>query len=355
MTRKPFKSRLLLGFAAIFVVAFVAACGSADEVAPQGVTQAELAAALQQAVAGAAPAPAPAGPTAAEISALVSAAVAAAAPAGVSSEDIAMAVEAAVTSASGEAVSAAQIEALVSKAVEDAVSGGPTPLSPSQIEAIVASAVAAIPAPEPILVPVPAPAPPTAPQFRGTAIVVTDLIHPPTFLPSEQTGSASGAFAFVDWGFYDYLLRATFSSPPKFGGVPETGGEGLAQAWALSSDRSKLTFKLNPDAEFHGGWGKVTAADVKWSFEEGAKPGNKNTRASQIFTWVDNWEVVDATTVVANLIPGKLDPRWTSSLGNHGGGSVPIVSKRLFDEKGEDGHLFHGFYRQRCGRELFRY
>ena len=141
------KSRLLLGFSLLFAMMFVAvACASDD-----GLTKEDLADAL----AAQQPAAAPAGPSAAEISALVSAAVAAAAPEGVSSADIAAdvaaAVEAAVAAASGKALTAADIEALVSKAVEDAVSGGPTPLTASEVQNIVAAGVAAIPTPETVV------------------------------------------------------------------------------------------------------------------------------------------------------------------------------------------------------------
>ncbi|MCI0809860.1 MAG: hypothetical protein J4N63_11970, partial [Chloroflexi bacterium] len=142
------KSRLLLGFSLLFAMMFVAvACASDD-----GLTKEDLADAL---AAQQQPAAAPAGPSAAEISALVSAAVAAAAPEGVSSADIAAdvaaAVEAAVAAASGKALTAADIEALVSKAVEDAVSGGPTPLTASEVQNIVAAGVAAIPTPETVV------------------------------------------------------------------------------------------------------------------------------------------------------------------------------------------------------------
>ena len=140
MIRRFSKSRLLLGLGLMFAVVLVAVACSSDD----GLTKEEL----QEALAAQQPAAAPAGPSAAEISALVSAAVADAVPEGVSSADVAAAVEAAVASASSEGLTAAEVEALVSKAVEDAVSGGPTPLTPAQIEAIVAAGIAAIPAPE---------------------------------------------------------------------------------------------------------------------------------------------------------------------------------------------------------------
>jgi ABC-type transport system substrate-binding protein len=44
---------------------------------------------------------------------------------------------------------------------------------------------------------------------------------------------------------------------------------------------------------------------------------------------------VDDTTLVATLVEGKLESTWLLQLGNHGGGSVPIVSKKLADESGD--------------------
>ena len=144
MFRRIPTSRLLISFSLVIAMMLVAvACSSDDD----GLTKAELEAAL------AAQKPAAAsGPTAAEIASLVSSAVADAVenavPEGLNSADVAAAVEAAVAAGKSEGLTAADIESLVSKAVEDAVSGGPTPLTPAQIEAIVAAGIAAIPAPE---------------------------------------------------------------------------------------------------------------------------------------------------------------------------------------------------------------
>ncbi|MDP2953917.1 MAG: ABC transporter substrate-binding protein, partial [Chloroflexota bacterium] len=132
-------------------------------------------------------------------------------------------------------------------------------------------------------------------------------------------------------------MRADFSAPPLFGDSPKTGGQGIAHSWELASDLSKITFKLNPKAEFHRGWGKVRAADVVWSMQEAAKEGTKSTRGPILTIWIAKWEAVDDLTVVAHVKPGKLDPTWRMLLSDSGGGSVPIVSKRLYDEKGEDG------------------
>jgi len=172
-----------------------------------------------------------------------------------------------------------------------------------------------------------------SPSGGGTLIVANDLIGPRAFRPSLITGGAHSAFGLQDWGFYDFLVRADYSAPPTFG-VP--GPNGLATSWELSSDRSKITFKIRTDAEFNcSEAGKVTAHDVAYSFEEAMGEGTKSTRGPGIKQWVNRWEAVDDTTVIAHLKEGKLEPSWLLALGNHGGGSIPIVSKALADMGGD--------------------
>ena len=257
-----------------------AVAGAAPAPAPAGPTAAEISALVSAAVAGAAPAPAPAGPTAAEISALVSAAVAAAAPAGVSSSEIASAVKTAVESAAGDAVTAEDIEALVAKAVEDAVSGGPTPLTKAEVAAIVASAVAAIPAPAPVVVvatPVPLGTQYTAaaqilirggaqalaaangevPRYGGT--LLANVWEPiPTF-DMHQT-SIGGVYAVTAPG-YNGLLATNPYDPVSNEIIPD-----LARSWEISDGGSTVTFHLAEGVNWHDGK-PFSSADVKYTFE----------------------------------------------------------------------------------------
>ena len=167
----------------------------------------------------------------------------------------------------------------------------------------------------------------------GTLIVSNDLIGPRAFRPSLLTGGAHSAFGLQDWGFYDFLLRADYAAPPEFA---QAGSDGLATAWEVSSDRTTLTFTIRTDANFNcSEGGQVTAHDVAYSFNESMSEGTKSTRGPGIKAWVDRWEAVDDTTVIAHLIEGKLDPTWAFAVGNHGGGSIPIVSKKLADLGGD--------------------
>ena len=241
---------LILGLGAMVAVA----CGGGDE----GITKAELEAALA-AAAQPAPAPAPAAPSAAEISALVSAAVAAAAPPGVSSADVAAAVEAAVASAvasaAGEAVTAAEIEALVSKAVEDAVSGGPTPLTSSQVEAIVSSAIAAIPTPAPPPPPAPVPAAPPPPP-APMAVATPAYWNPPTDVYGQPVYGGHIRINYEDplehanlWGAHSGVtvryrmptMNSLVAEDPYQAGriIPD-----LAQSWTNHDDLTGVTFEF---------------------------------------------------------------------------------------------------------------
>ena len=145
--------RLIGAMLLMGAMSVLAACGGG------GIESDELSSVVEQSVAAAlaaaVPDAAPAGPSAAEISAMVQQAVETAAPEGVSAAEIGVLVEAAVSAASGPTVSAAEIESLVRSAVEQAAAGAATPLSASEIQAIVSAAIEAIPEPEPMAVAAP--------------------------------------------------------------------------------------------------------------------------------------------------------------------------------------------------------
>ena len=147
------------------------------------------------------------------------------------------------------------------------------------------------------------------------------------------TGGAHSAFGLQDWGFYDFLLQADHSKPLVFG---EVGTSGIATAWTVADDLSEILFTIRSDAEFHCDiGGTVGPEDIVHSFMESTREGTKSTRGPGIRRWAPEWEVVDSVTVRARLLPGRLEPTWKLALANNGGGSIPIVSKALFDQGGE--------------------
>jgi peptide/nickel transport system substrate-binding protein len=175
----------------------------------------------------------------------------------------------------------------------------------------------------------PAPTATTEPAGGGTLIVANDLVGPKVFRPSLITGGAHSAFGLQDWGFYDFLLQADHSSPLDFG---EVGTSGIATAWTVADDQSEILFTIRGDAKFNCDiGGTVSPEDIVHSFTESLGEGTKSTRGPGIKRWAPEWEVVDDTTVRAVVVPGKLEPTWKLALANNGGGSIPIVSKALFD------------------------
>lgn len=85
--------------------------------------------------------------------------------------------------------------------------------------------------------------------------------------------------------------------------VPE-----LAESWTTSEDGLTITFKLKSNATFWDGR-KVTAEDVKWSFDRAVLAGGFPTTQMNAggFYRADQFEAVDAETFVVKLdFPSKL-------------------------------------------------
>ena len=328
MIRRVPKFRLLLGFGAVFAVAFVAACG-----AEEGVTKEELRSVVQEAVAGAIPAAPAAAPSAEEIRALVSEAVTAAAPPGVSSAEIKSLVEAAVGAATTEAVTAEQIEQLVSKAVGEAVSEGPTPLSSSQVEAIVAAAVAAIPTPAPVVV-VATPAPPRPPTGRSVALTIAQpVLHPMIGDPAVAP--------YRDW---EQSLRVGITESLFTFKNGDAMSPHLATGWRLSPDSSKATITIRKGIPWNTGsgaagidFGELDAQDVVWFLNRNNSTTNPQTTsgdAGDLAAVFGEARVVDTYTLELDMVPPA--PTYGLPLSDFGvlGATVSIRSKKVFDKMG---------------------
>jgi len=128
----------------------------------------------------------------------------------------------------------------------------------------------------------------------------------------------------------------------RYGPVPERPGVSdelsIANGWELSSDGATLTVDIRPDVDFHHGWGKVTAEDVAWSFNDSLREGNLNPRSGFWGAYIGKVSVVDSDTVQFHAPEGKtISPRWSVELSNTWRGTQSIHSKKAFDELGEEG------------------
>lgn len=136
-----------------------------------------------------------------------------------------------------------------------------------------------------------------------------------------------------------YWVSGTdFTFPPMqslVGNDPETGvydNSGLAESWEHNDDFTVWTFRLHPEAEFHNGWGPVTAADVVHSYELHTGEDARLTGVQLMLA--DRVEAVDERTVRFHLP----EPRPTYLFAHAGRGTLLIYSKAQYDAEGLEGY-----------------
>ncbi len=175
--------------------------------------------------------------------------------------------------------------------------------------------------------------------FQGNLRLGEILVDPPVFLPSKQgTGNMQ---LLIFWGFFEPLMWAQHSAPPRLNLDAATYNEGIVESWEVADDTSAVTFKVRDGVKFHtdwngNDWGEVSAHDVQWSFDDALRDGSINQRAQGVQRFVTGFEAVDDSTVRMNIRDNMLDPRWYHIISNTTLGAPVIVSKRLYDEMGED-------------------
>lgn len=115
---------------------------------------------------------------------------------------------------------------------------------------------------------------------------------------------------------------------------------GLAESWELAPDGSFLKVKLRPNVPFHGGYGNLTAEDVKFTYEQFIGPdsdrGNQALALMQaVGETMDSFEVVndlEFTIHSADPSPLILVALANGSTGN----AMYIQSKKYWEEKPEE-------------------
>src|SRR5690606_13242844 len=104
----------------------------------------------------------------------------------------------------------------------------------------------------------------------------------------------------------------------------------LATEWS-NIDNRVWTFKLRDDVEFHRGYGHVTSADVKYSYERITDPATGSPYAAE-FGSVKAITTPDDYTVVIELT--EPDGNFLHQVANYHQGQ--IVSKKAIEEFGDD-------------------
>ena len=176
-----------------------------------------------------------------------------------------------------------------------------------------------------------------APRRSGGEIsVATVYVPPPLYLPSAQPSPEY--WKLHAWGITETLLRTDREAPPPAYGVPGTSGIGTG--WEIDGDN--ITFRIREGVSFRGidnDWGPLTAEDVVHSFTDAGKEGSRAARAPT-FSESGGIGVWDCSTISDQALsctfnPERFHPDFFYLISNENG-QVPIHSKRVFDELGEE-------------------
>jgi len=119
----------------------------------------------------------------------------------------------------------------------------------------------------------------------------------------------------------------------------EPGGSGelinvLAEEIEISDDGTEVDFKLREGVQFQGGYGELTAEDVKFSFERSAGLIESEVPAS----YADDWAALEEVEVTGDYtgiihLNAPFAPLMTNTLPGNAG---LIVPQEAVEERGED-------------------
>jgi peptide/nickel transport system substrate-binding protein len=143
--------------------------------------------------------------------------------------------------------------------------------------------------------------------------------------------------AFSTGNVDEFIVRQFFNTlvAPPMGRLDVTldqiEGE-LAESWEISEDSKAWTFKLREGVQWHGGYGEVTAEDVKFTFDRLRDP-EVGSPYSNSFEIIDEVEIVDQYTVTFHLTQPSAFFHVTSLLPRFGS---YIVSKAAVEALGDD-------------------
>lgn len=183
----------------------------------------------------------------------------------------------------------------------------------------------------------------SGPAAEGTVTIAVGEV-PPLIQEPRRDIRATGGIG-KDLSIYETIVRAPHVSPPTPPPQDHTAYSpadlGLAEAWEVASDFNSITFTIREDVAWHdngGDWGDLTTEDVAWSFNSAFAADSVNNGAEEIGPEMKvGFDVLDDRKVRQNIEPGGFDPTWAWLQGNAGFNGIVVVSKKAFDELGEEG------------------
>ncbi len=200
----------------------------------------------------------------------------------------------------------------------------PAPSQPAPAQPAPAAPTAAAPAPAPTAAPAPAQPAPETMEKSDTLTVVLKATGAPVFRNGKLPWPSS-TFLF-GYGFAERLGTVDEDYKPT---QPM-----LSTGWEMSEDQSEVIVNLRDDVEFHQGWGKMTAADVVYSYNDANVTTNPESRwddAGEISVVYKDAEVIDDQTV--RLVVQEFQAVWTDYIARS---PLVIFSKKVYDDKGPD-------------------
>ena len=223
------------------------------------------------------------------------------------------------------------------------------------------TAPAPAPAVQPTTAPAPAPAATTAPA--APAATMAPVAVQPTAAPVPVAGEApdpkndAGTISFgrsnlpcnpgagsvfcgqynaVSWGVGEDLFTWRWRDD----GTVEYAAGQLATGWDLASDGLSVSVDVRTDAEFHNGWGTMTAQDVAWSYNQVNPLITKHSiapSASYFSTLFGENAAVAVDDDTVEYTFAAVDSHWHTYMMN-GNGFVGMVvhPQKAQEENGED-------------------
>ena len=169
---------------------------------------------------------------------------------------------------------------------------------------------------------------------KGT-LRVADVVPGLTQLQSKDASGSVGGVG-VAWQVYEGIISPQLTDP---GVIPSEVlyEPQLARSWVVAHDLSSITFSIRDDVVWHDNWGRLTAEDVAWtynnSFEDGSvgNAGDQLTKGHRV-----GWEVTGPHTAVMNVAEGEFNTTWGVYHGGFGwDNTFGMVCKSCYDTLGE--------------------
>jgi peptide/nickel transport system substrate-binding protein len=192
--------------------------------------------------------------------------------------------------------------------------------------------------------PTSAPTQPAATQPPAATQAPQPTAVPPTQVPAEPKIlriRMSGDLTNADPAFHPASMDTAVAETVHQGLVAYKPGTWevvnvLAESIEASPDGLRIDFKLKPGVQFHGGYGELTAEDVKYSYERFIDPA---VEAS----YKGDWAALDHVEVTGKyegtiVLKEPFAPLWASTLPVTGG---VIVSKKAVEEMGLEKYAIH--------------